>query len=77
MGTLFLHELPLDFFERLPARIEAMSAGLLLEVTRRHLDPARMIVVAVGDRAEIEPQIAELGLGSITFRDADGIPLSG
>ena len=76
LGSLFLHELPLDFFERLPERIEAMPASLVLEATRRHVEPSRMIVVAVGDRAEIEPQIAELGLGSITLRDADGAPLS-
>jgi hypothetical protein len=30
----------------------------------------------VGDRAEIEPQIAALGLGAITHRDADGKPVS-
>ena len=75
LGSLFLHELPLDFFERLPERIEAMPGSLVLEATRRHVDPSRMIVVAVGDRAEIEPQIAELGLGLMTFRDADGKPL--
>jgi zinc protease len=77
LGTLFLHELPLDFFERLPARIEAMTPSLILDVTRRHLDPGSMIVVAVGDRAQIEPQIAELELGAITYRDADGKRIDG
>jgi zinc protease len=72
LGTLFLHELPLDFFEKLPARIEAMTTTQILEATRRHLDPHRMLVVAVGDRAQIEPQIASLDLGRITYRDADG-----
>jgi zinc protease len=72
LGMLFLHELPLDFFEGLPDRIEAMTPPQILDVTRRHLHPENMIVVAVGDRATIEPQIAELGLGAITHRDADG-----
>jgi zinc protease len=35
LGTLFLHELPLDFFERLPDRIEAMTPAQILDVTRR------------------------------------------
>jgi zinc protease len=77
LGTLFLHDLPLDFFERLPDRIEAMTPAQILDVTRRHLDPASLIVVAVGDRAQIEPQIAELGLGAITYRDADGKRING
>src|SRR5262249_34241929 len=64
LGTLFVHDLPLDFFERLPGRIEAMTAAQILDATRRHLDPERMIVVAVGDRAKIDPQIAHLGLGA-------------
>jgi len=75
LGTLFMHELPDDFFEGLPDRIEAMTAPQILEATRRHVDPARMLVIAVGDRKEIEPQIAALGLGAITHRDADGNPV--
>ncbi|HKA25695.1 MAG TPA: pitrilysin family protein [Candidatus Eisenbacteria bacterium] len=77
LGTLFVHDLPLDFFERLPGRIEAMTAPQILDATRRHLDPERMIVVAVGDRAKIDPQIAELGLGAVTYRDADGKRIDG
>jgi zinc protease len=31
-----------------------------------------MIVVAVGDRARIEPQLKEGGLAPVELRDADG-----
>ena len=41
-------------------------------VAKRHLIPERMLVVAVGDRSVIEPQIAKLNLGTIVYRDADG-----
>jgi zinc protease len=34
-----------------------------------------MIVVAVGDRAKIEPGLKELNLGPIEIRDASGNPV--
>jgi zinc protease len=72
IGSLFLNELPADYYAPLPERVEALSAREIHEATRRHLAPERMRIVAVGDRAAIEPQIAELGLGGIAYRDADG-----
>ena len=34
--------------------------------------PAKFVVVAVGDRAKIGPQLEKLNLGGIEIRDADG-----
>jgi len=31
-----------------------------------------MLVIAVGDRGKIEPQITKLKLGSVAYRDLDG-----
>jgi hypothetical protein len=31
-----------------------------------------LILVCVGDRAKIEPELVKLDLGAIEFRDADG-----
>jgi len=31
-----------------------------------------MVVVVVGDRAKVEPEIRKLNLGTIEYRDADG-----
>ena len=36
------------------------------------LRPDNMVWVVVGDRAEIESKIAELGYGEIVLMDADG-----
>jgi zinc protease len=41
-------------------------------VARRWLDPERMIVVAVGERRKILPQLQKLGLGQPEIRDDDG-----
>jgi zinc protease len=74
VGSLFLYELPPDYYGHLPARLAALTAEEVFAATRRHLDPERLLVVAVGDRAAIEPQLADLGLGAIAHRDAEGNP---
>jgi len=40
-------------------------------VARQYLDPSKMAIVIVGDRAVIEPSLKELGY-PITILDADG-----
>ena len=39
---------------------------------KKYLDPEKMLVVAVGDRKKIEPEMTKLGLGGIQERDAEG-----
>jgi hypothetical protein len=41
----------------------------------RYLRPEGLVVVAVGDRAQIEPQLAGLQLGRVEVRDLDGKPI--
>jgi hypothetical protein len=36
-----------------------------------------MLIVAVGDRAQAEPQIGGLKLGSVAYRDRDGKTIAG
>ena len=72
IGSLFLFDLPPDYYQGLPARIESMTAGEVFDATRRRLKPDEMLVVAVGDRRQIEPQILKLKLGSIAYRTAEG-----
>jgi zinc protease len=74
IGGLFLYELPPDYYEGLPARLDAMTAAEIFEATKKHLAPEKMIVIAVGDRKVIEPQIATLKLGTIGYRTPDGKP---
>jgi len=72
MSGIYLYDLPLDYYQTLPARMDAIQASDVQDVAKRHLVPERMVVVAVGDRSKIEPQISKLKLGAIAYRDADG-----
>jgi zinc protease len=77
LSQLFLYDLPPDYFQKLPDAIAAVSVDDVLAAAKAHLRPAEMKIVVVGDRARIEPQLAELGLGPVAYRDADGQPPAG
>jgi zinc protease len=72
IGTLYLFDLPPDYYQNLPERLESMSAQDVYAATKKHLRPEDMLVVAVGDRRQIEPQLAKLKLGSVAYRTPDG-----
>jgi zinc protease len=72
MASLYVFDLPLDYYETLPTRIDAITAADVAAVAKRRLAPERMLIVAVGDKKVIEPQISKLSLGTIAERDADG-----
>lgn len=74
VGGLYAADLPPDYFQKLPAILAAVSAEDVQAVARAHLRPQEIKVVAVGDRARIDTQLAELGLGPITYRNSNGTP---
>jgi zinc protease len=77
LAQLFVYDLPPDYFQKLPEAVAAVDADDVLAAAKGHLRPAEMKIIVVGDRARIDAQLAELGLGPIAYRDADGLPLSG
>lgn len=72
MADLFIHDLPLDYYARLPGQIAGVTAAQVQAAARKYLAPDKMMVVAVGDRKRILPQLQPLGLGAVEVRDSDG-----
>jgi zinc protease len=71
-GGLYIYDLGLDYYAKFPAEVSAVTAMTIQAAARKYLDPDKMIVVAVGDRAKIEPGLKKLDLGAIEYRTADG-----
>jgi len=71
IGRLFVYALPLDEYTTLPRRIEAVTSADVLRVARQYIDPKQLVVVAVGDRAHIEPELEKLALGPVEVRPAE------
>jgi zinc protease len=76
IGQLYLFELPADYYSGLPGRIAGMTTADVQSVAQKFLKPESMKVIAVGDRAQIEPQIRKLNLGDITYRAPDAKPIA-
>ncbi|MES2019624.1 MAG: pitrilysin family protein [Pseudomonadota bacterium] len=73
LAGLFAYDLPLDYYSTLPAQFAAVTAEQVRAAARRYLVPDNMVVIAVGDRKKIEPQLRKLNLGAIEVR----APLNG
>jgi zinc protease len=72
LADIFVYGLPPDYYAKLPDRLSGVSTGDTEMVAKKYLHPDQMILVCVGDRAKIEPELRKLNLGAIEVRDADG-----
>jgi zinc protease len=70
-SSLFVYGLPLDYFNSLPAKIDAVSVADVQRVARQYLHPEEMVTVAVGDKSKIEPTLRGLNQSPVEIRAAD------
>lgn len=64
---------PLSTITSLPKAYGAVTAASALKAAQQHLDPAQLIVVAVGDKAKVQPQLEAIGRKP-QLLNADGQP---
>ncbi len=64
--------LPDTYYDDYPARITGMKTEDVQQAAQRVIKPNSMVWVVVGDRAKIDEPIKAMGLGSVTYVDADG-----
>jgi zinc protease len=62
--------LPADYWDRYPERIMAVTQDQVQAVAKKYLDPKRLQIVAVGDRAVAEAVLTKLG--RLQVFDAEG-----
>ena len=68
LRTLFLDDLPVDYYQTRPARLAGLTPGDVVAVARRRFASGAFTVVAVGDRAAIEGPLRTLDLGPVSLR---------
>lgn len=66
IGQIFTYDLPLDYYQSLPKQIAAVTASDIQRAAQRYLDPKHMLIIAVGDRAVIVPELRKLDLGAVS-----------
>ena len=71
-AELFLFDLPIDYFSKLPDSINAVSPEQAQAAAQKYIHPEKMVVLAIGDRSKIEEGMKKLDLGKMEIRDPDG-----
>jgi zinc protease len=71
LAQLALFDLPDDYFAEFVPRIEQVTVDDVTRVAARHLDPARLTTLIVGDLEAFAGDLARLGLGAPIVLSAD------
>jgi len=77
---LMIHDLPLDYWNRFPEKIRALTPEEIWKITRRYLDPEQNVIVLVGNVSAFKKDLKKLGpvqiipLRNLDFGSADFVP---
>jgi len=72
---IVLYNLPLAYYNSYVQNIEAVTQADVQRVARRYIDPSKLSIVVVGDRASVEPTLKALNMAPVQVRDITGEPL--
>jgi zinc protease len=74
LANIYTYDLGLDYYATYAESVYAVTAEQALAAAKKYLVPDRFVVVAIGDRSKIEPELRKLNL-PIEIRDAEGKPI--
>ena len=72
VADLFVYQFPADYYRNLPGHYQAVTSEAVQKAALLTVHPANLLIVAVGDRAKIQPELEKLNLGAIELRDESG-----
>jgi zinc protease len=75
-AQVFVDGLGLDYYSHVAERVTAVTGDQALAAAKKYLVPERMVIVAVGDRAKIEPELRKLNIAPVEVVNPDGKPVS-
>jgi zinc protease len=75
-ANIYIYDLGLDYYTKLPGRMSAVTADDVKAAAEKYVVPEKLLIVAVGDRAKIAPELQKLNLGPVETRGADGMPVT-
>jgi zinc protease len=75
IGTVWLQNLPPDYYQQYGKHINAVTKDDLVRVARQYIDLAHLAIVIVGDRATIEGPLKATSIAPIAGLDIEGEPV--
>jgi predicted Zn-dependent peptidase len=68
--TSWRYSLPIDYWDKYPARVNAITQAQIQAVAKKYLDPAHLQIVAVGDPTKVAEVLK--GFGPVETYDTEG-----
>lgn len=75
LAAVALYGLPLDYYNHIVPRIDAVTQGEVQQAAQRYIHPSHLAVVIVGDRKTIEAPLRALRVAPVELRDMSGAPV--
>lgn len=72
IAHMVVHGLPAGYYRRYRDRVRAVTAEDAARAARRHIRPAELCTVVVGNADEVVPQLEGLGIGAVTVHEEAG-----
>ncbi len=76
LNNISLHGFEDDYLEKRMMLLNEISIEDLKALARKYLTPDKMVILVVGDGAKVEEGLNELGYGTVTTLDLDGVELA-
>jgi zinc protease len=73
VAQLALYSLPDDYYSQFVPRVESLTPEEVMSAASRHLDPARLTTLVVGDVDAVGQEFGRLNLGDPVIVSADSI----
>jgi len=65
LQDLWSFGLPIDYYAKLPAQIEAVTSADVQSAAAKYVKPENLLLIAVGDKTKIESGLKSLNLGPV------------
>src|SRR5262249_9039406 len=72
LAPLFVYDLGADYFSRFIPKVQAITIATVSDISRKYLLSAKPLVILVGDRKRIEPELRKLELNPMEVWDTAG-----
>ena len=72
IAEMTVYDLPDDYYRSYRDRVGEVTAAHVARAARRHIRPAELCTVVVGNADDVVPQLEGLGIGPVTVHDEAG-----
>lgn len=76
IGSIYTQGLPEDYFDQFTKGVNAVTREDVIRVAKQYIDPDKLAIVIVGDRAKIEAPLAATKIAPIVRLDINGDPIA-